>query len=152
MLETCLFNWRPTCPQFWRLDEAVSIFFPKRLARNRSGSGGRGMGGEDGVRLLFDTAKLFKRAAVGGSRIACDLGWLPHSRQIGETGRTVSPKLYMACGISGASQHIAGIASSQMIVAVNTDPTAPIYKAANLGIVEDAKTFLPILIEKKGKS
>lgn len=111
-------------------------------------SGGRGMGGEDGIRLLFETAGLFKRSAVGGSRIACDLGWLPHSRQIGETGRSVSPKLYLACGISGASQHLAGMGTSRMIVAVNTDPDAPVFKAAQLGIVEDASLFLPLLIEK----
>ncbi|MBW1898827.1 MAG: electron transfer flavoprotein subunit alpha/FixB family protein, partial [Deltaproteobacteria bacterium] len=87
-------------------------------------------------------------AAIAGSRIVCDQGWLPYSHQVGETGKHVSPKLYMACGISGSYQHIFGMKKSRWIVAVNTDPMAPIFTIADYGIVEDLTTFLPLLVSK----
>lgn len=111
-------------------------------------AGGRGLG-EPGQKTLLDkVAGMFKNAAVGGSRGACDLQWLPHSRQIGETGRTVSPALYLACGISGAPQHLAGMRGSQTIVAVNTDPRAAILNAAHYAVIEDLTVFLPMLRER----
>ena len=108
-------------------------------------SGGRGLGEAGQVNELKKTAALFKNAAVGASRGACDLGWLAHGRQIGETGRTVAPALYLACGISGAPQHLAGMRDSQTIVAVNTDPHAAIRNVAHYAVEEDLKTFLPLL-------
>ncbi|MBW1893911.1 MAG: electron transfer flavoprotein subunit alpha/FixB family protein [Deltaproteobacteria bacterium] len=109
---------------------------------------GMGVGKAENVDLARDVASLLKNAAVGASRIACDMGWLSHSKQIGETGKKVAPKLYMACGISGSAQHIAGIKNSQMIIAINKDPRAVIFSIADYGIVEDLTTFLPILIDK----
>ena len=111
-------------------------------------AGGRGIGGPAGVEPLEAVAGIFKAAAVGGSRGACDLGWIPHSRQVGETGRTVSPALYIACGISGAAQHLAGMRGSQTIVAINTDPRAAILGVAHLAVIENAATFLPLLKER----
>ena len=108
-------------------------------------SGGRGLGGSEQVDLLEKTRTLFKRASLGASRGACDLGWLPHSRQIGATGRTVAPALYLACGISGAPQHVVGMRDAQTIVAINTDPQAAIRSLAHYAVEEDLKTFLPLL-------
>ena len=109
---------------------------------------GMGVGKAENVDLARNVASLLKNAAVGASRIACDMGWLSHSKQIGETGKKVAPKLYMACGISGSAQHIAGIKNSQIIVAINKDPRAAIFSVADYGIVEDLTTFLPMLIDK----
>ena len=109
---------------------------------------GRGLGGSEQTTLLDRVAGMFNNSAVGGSRGACDLGWLPPSRQIGETGRTVSPALYLACGISGAPQHLAGMRESQTIVAVNTDPKAAICNVAHYAVIEDLKKFLPVLRER----
>jgi len=109
---------------------------------------GRGLGGPEYTALLDRVADMFKNSAVGGSRGACDLDWMPHSRQIGETGRTVSPGLYLACGISGAPQHLAGMRESRTIVAVNTDPRAAICSVAHYAVIEDLKTFLPLLRER----
>ena len=109
---------------------------------------GRGLGGPEQTTLLDRMADMFKNSAVGGSRGACDLGWIAHSRQIGETGRTVSPALYLACGISGAPQHLAGMRESRTIVAVNTDPNAAICNVAHYAVIEDLKTFLPVLRER----
>ena len=111
-------------------------------------SGGRGLGEIDQAEQLEKTAALFKNAAVGASRGACDMGWLPHSRQIGETGRTVAPALYLACGISGAPQHLAGMRDSRTIVAVNTDPQATIRNVAHYAVQEDLKTFLQLLRQR----
>ncbi|WP_319524615.1 electron transfer flavoprotein subunit alpha/FixB family protein [uncultured Desulfosarcina sp.] len=111
-------------------------------------AGGRGLGEAEAVGALEGVTEIFKNAAVGGSRGACDLGWLPHSRQIGETGRTVSPALYLACGISGAPQHLAGMRDSQTIVAINTDKTAAILRQAHYAVIEDLRTFLPLLVER----
>ena len=109
---------------------------------------GRGLKGPEHKGLLDTAAEMFKHAAVGGSRGACDLGWLPHAIQIGETGRTVSPALYLACGISGAPQHLAGMRESRTVVAVNTDPKAAICNLAHYAVIEDLTVFLPVLRER----
>lgn len=109
---------------------------------------GRGLKGPEYAGLLDTAAGLFKHAAVGGSRGACDLGWIPHSLQIGETGRTVSPALYLACGISGSPQHLAGMRESQTVVAVNTDPKAAIFNLAHYAVIDDLTVFLPVLRER----
>ena len=109
-------------------------------------SAGRGIGGEENIELLRRLASLFSRAAIGASRAVCDAGWLPCRYQIGQTGKTVSPRLYIACGISGALQHLAGMRGSQCIVAVNRDPQAAIFRVADVAVVEELVSFLPLLI------
>lgn len=109
---------------------------------------GRGLKGAEHTGLLDATAGMFKHSAVGGSRGACDLGWLPRTLQIGETGRTVSPALYLACGISGAPQHLAGMRKSGTIVAVNTDPKAAICNLAHYAVIDELTVFLPVLRER----
>jgi electron transfer flavoprotein alpha subunit len=110
-------------------------------------SAGRGIGKKENISLIKRLAAVFPRSAVGASRSACDLGWLEHKHQIGTTGQTVSPRLYIACGISGAFQHVSGMRGAQTIVAINTDIHAPIFQVAHYGIVEDLETFIPLLIE-----
>ncbi|MBN1495180.1 MAG: electron transfer flavoprotein subunit alpha/FixB family protein [Spirochaetes bacterium] len=112
---------------------------------------GRGIGTKENLDLIRAVARLFPNAAVGASRTVVDQKWLPYAHQIGVTGRTVAPKLYMACGISGAQQHIAGMKGSQTVVAVNKDPHAAIFSIADYIIVEDLTVFLPLLIEKHAK-
>ena len=109
---------------------------------------GRGVGGPENLELVFRLAALFPKSAVAGSRIACDLGWLEYPRQVGVTGATVAPRLYIACGISGAVQHVMGMRGAGFVVAVNKDPAAAIFREADVCIVDDLAEFLPVLIEK----
>ena len=109
---------------------------------------GNGIGKAENLRWIHGLAERLPNAMAAGTRIVCDRGWLPYDRQVGVTGATVAPALYLACGVSGASQHLMGMRASGFVVSVNRDPQAPICAEADLCVVADLTAFLPALIAR----
>ena len=110
-------------------------------------AGGRGVGSKENFKIIEELAEVLD-AELGGSRVTIELNWLDQDRQIGQTGKTVSPKLYIACGISGAIQHLVGMQNSEIIIAINKDRKAPIFKVAHYSIIGDLHEIIPALIEE----
>jgi electron transfer flavoprotein alpha subunit len=111
-------------------------------------AGGRGFGDAERFKVLEDLAALFEKSAIAGSRAAVDEKWVDHASQVGQSGKTVAPKLYFACAVSGALQHVSGMKESEVIVAINKDENAPIFEVAHYGLVGDVHVVIPKLIEK----
>lgn len=109
---------------------------------------GRGIGSEQHLAIIKEVSRIFANAAIGASRPLCDQRWLHSSHQVGVTGRTIAPRLYMACGISGAQQHLAGIRGADCIVAINSDPDAAIFAVADYIVIDDLNAFLPAMLLK----
>ena len=124
-------------------ENAVKIYEADMIA-----AGGRGFGSKEKFDVLEQLAALFENSAVAGTRAAIDEGWLTHSQQVGQSGKSVTPHIYFACGISGAIQHLSGMKESDIIIAINKDAEAPIFTVAHYGIVGDVNVILPKLIEK----
>lgn len=157
-------------PPDWSPEKPGAVFFRKfeipqsavkNIGRTEAGKGavnleeaevivavGRGVGDPDMIAPARELVSLFSRGALAASRPVCDAGWLPHEHQVGMTGRTVSPGLYIAAGISGAVQHTVGMKKSNLIVSINTDKNAPFCRVAHYCVTEDMRRFIPALIEK----
>ena len=111
---------------------------------------GKGIGKAENLEMIREMAACFNRSAIAGSRVACDNGWLEYNAQVGLTGKKVAPLLYIACGISGSMQHIAGMKDSKTVVSINRDPDAAIFRHSDICIVEDLEKFIPTFIQKHG--
>ena len=127
-------------------EESIDISGAEKIV-----SGGRGLGKPEGFKLIEQLAKALD-AAVGASRPTVDAGWIAYKHQVGLTGRTVRPKLYVACGISGQVQHTAGISSSEVVVCINKDPEAPLMKLATLSVEGDLYELIPLIIQEISKA